>query len=521
VTLHPDGTVPPGMVWVRPAPATQIQPSISLPGFWLDRYEVTNRQFKEFVDAGGYRKPEYWKEPFLKEGRPLSWEQAMLEFHDLTGRSGPANWSLGAYPEGNADFPVAGVSWYEALAYAEFAGKAIPTIYEWRHAAPVEFNSDVVLMSNFSGKALAPVGLYRGMSTFGSYDMAGNAKEWTVNRNGTLRYAMGGAWDEVSYVFSVPDAQDPFLRTISLGFRCVKRQEPAPTTSFAPLELRAPDVRSPKPVDDKTYRVFAGYHQYQPSELESLVEQTDNSFPYWTSETVSFRAAYGNGSERVIAHLFLPKNAAPPYQVVIVFGGSTIMSAKRRENFEYDYPYEFLIRSGRAVMIPAYAGTLDRGPSPLSLPDQEERDRSLKWSWDLSRSVDYLQKRRDIDVTKLGFYGISWGASHAPRLLAVDTRFKAAAFLSGGLLSYQPAEVDSWNFAPRYRVPTLMVNGKQDFIVPYETNQKLLFNALGTPVADKKLMTYEGGHRNPVTRPDLLGEIIGWFDHYLGPVQEK
>jgi hypothetical protein len=66
-----------------------------------------------------------------------------------------------------------------------------------------------------------------------------------------------------------------------------------------------------------------------------------------------------------------------------------------------------------------------------------------------------------------------------------------------------------------------MVNGKQDFFAPYETNQKLLFSTLGTPAADKKLITYEGGHRNPVTRPDLLGEIIGWFDHYLGPVQER
>ena len=120
----------------------------------------------------------------------------MAEFHDLTGRPGPANWSLGAYPEGAADLPVAGVSWYEAMAYAEFAGKAVPTIYEWRRAAPVELNSDVVLMSNFSGKALAPVGAYRGMTEFGTYDMAGNVKEWTVNGTGTLRYAMGGAWDE-------------------------------------------------------------------------------------------------------------------------------------------------------------------------------------------------------------------------------------------------------------------------------------------------------------------------------------
>ena len=140
----------------RARPRQKFNLSVSLPGFWIDRYEVTNSQFQEFVDGGGYRKQEYWKEPFVKDGRRLSWEQAMAVFHDLTGRPGPANWSLGTYPEGTAELPVAGVSWYEAMAYAEFVGKAIPTVYEWRRAAPVEVNADVVLMSNFSGKALAP-----------------------------------------------------------------------------------------------------------------------------------------------------------------------------------------------------------------------------------------------------------------------------------------------------------------------------------------------------------------------------
>src|SRR5215813_6330844 len=93
--------------------------------------------------------------------------------------------------------------------------------------------------------------------------------------------------------------------------------------------------------------------------------------------------------------------------------------------------------------------------------------------------VDYLQTRPDIDSSRLGFYAVSWAACHAPRLLTVDTRFKAATFFSGGLLAYQPAEVDSWNFAPRYRVPTIMLNGKQDFLLPYETNQKPFFDLLG------------------------------------------
>jgi alpha-beta hydrolase superfamily lysophospholipase len=80
------------------------------------------------------------------------------------------------------------------------------------------------------------------------------------------------------------------------------------------------------------------------------------------------------------------------------------------------------------------------------------------------------------------------------------------------------AEVNSWNFAPRVHVPVLMLNGRDDFIFPMETNQKVIFRAFGTKEADKKHVLYDGGHRNLVTRPDLIGEILDWLDKYLGPV---
>lgn len=214
LTLQSENAVPPGMVWVPATAATWTAPPLALPAFWMDRFEVTNRQFKEFVDGGGYRKPEYWKQPFVKDGRVLSRQQAISEFHDLTGRPGPATWQLGAYPEGTGDAPVGGLSWYEASAYAEFAGKSLPTVYEWHRAAGLgpTANSDVLQLSNFGSKSPLPVGALRGMNPFGSFDMAGNVKEWTANAAGDERYILGGAWDEPSYAFSGPDARSPFAR---------------------------------------------------------------------------------------------------------------------------------------------------------------------------------------------------------------------------------------------------------------------------------------------------------------------
>src|SRR5271165_275056 len=59
--------------------------------FWIDRFEVTNREFKKFVDQGGYRNPEFWKQPFRKGNQVLSWENALREFVDATGPPGPGD----------------------------------------------------------------------------------------------------------------------------------------------------------------------------------------------------------------------------------------------------------------------------------------------------------------------------------------------------------------------------------------------------------------------------------------------
>jgi len=103
--------------------------------FLIDRYEVSNRQFQDFVDAGGYEQPEFWEDlEFTHEGETLSWSEAVQRFRDETGSAGPAGWRNGRFPEEEADYPVRGVSWFEAAAYARFAGKRLPTIYHWQWA---------------------------------------------------------------------------------------------------------------------------------------------------------------------------------------------------------------------------------------------------------------------------------------------------------------------------------------------------------------------------------------------------
>ena len=140
------------------------------------------------------------------------------------------------------------------------------------------------------------------------------------------------------------------------------------------------------------------------------------------------------------------------------------------------------------------------------------------WSKDIGRSIDYLETRRDIDRARLAYYGFSLGAVLGPIFTALEPRFKASILLGGGVGGTpQPPDIEPINFAPRVHVPTLMVDGRSDFLAPVETGQKPLFRLIGVPEGDKRHALFDGGHA-PGQLPAVMREILDWFDRYLGPV---
>jgi serine/threonine protein kinase/dienelactone hydrolase len=515
------GAVPPGMVRVTGGPF-QLRglETVVLPDFWLDRHEVTNEEFQKFVEAGGYRERTHWKEPFVRDGRRLSWDEAMTFFLDATGRPGPATWELGTFPAGQGRFPVGGLSWYEAAAYASFAGKSLPTIYHWSRAAGngagSDIFSDILGLSNFGGVGPAAVGSHRGMSPFGNYDMAGNVREWCANETDGRRFILGGGWSDPTYVFLDSDSQPPFDRSPMNGVRAAKFTDPPAPVLGATIATLGRDYSRERPVSDEVFRVYESFYSYEAGDLDAKTESVDESPPFWRTERVSYRAAYED--ERVPALLFLPKNASPPYQAVLFFPSSVALRSGSSERDLGLRFIEFVIRSGRAVLHPIYEGTFERrSKEPIGQPN-ERRDLKIRWVKDVRRSVDYLQSRRDIDPERIAFYGLSLGAIEGPIFLSLEKRLKTGVLLAGGFRAKKAVpEIEPLNFAPRVKAPVLLLGGRQDFMHPYETAQVPMFRMLGTAEKDKRHFVFEGGHV-PTQLTGVIREILDWLDRYLGPV---
>ncbi len=524
IALTAERDVPEGMVSVpagayRP-PLGQMGalPAVDLPEFWIDRFEVTNRQYKRFVDAGGYQKPEYWKHPFTQEGKKLSWNEAMALFRDSTGRAGPSTWEAGAYAGDKDDFPVSGVSWYEAAAYAEFAGKRLPTYYQWHRAASTAAGVYLVPLSNFGGPGPVRVGERPALSPVGAYDMAGNVREWTWTERAGQRYILGGAWSDMAYFFPWAVWQPPWDRSARNGFRCVKDPaEPAP----ALLAALDPPVRDPaklKPVGDETFQLFRGMYARESAPLQAKVEASDDSAPYWRREVVSFET--GLPKQRMRLMLALPKNARPPLQVVVYVPGSNTLSLKSMEAYSVQMAsqLDFLMKSGRAMVFPTMWGTYERQSGMQ--PQQHNRDDITHWVHDLGSTLDYLASRTEFDSGRIAYLGNSMGARLATILLPLEPRIKLGILFDGGLpFTPRAPEADELNFAPRVQVPVLMMNGRYDQFWPVQLAQEPLFRLLGSPDKDKKHVLVDAGHGVLLQRGEVARQVLDWLDRYFGAVK--
>ena len=240
MVLVPAGTFIMGSPRGKGAGDERPQREVHVDALLLDMYEVTNAQFQRFIEAGGYRERRCWS----AEGWAWRIQEKVTE---------PRYWSSGEHNCGPRypRHPVVGVSWYEAEAYARWAGKRLPTEAEWEKAArgtdgrtyPWGNEEPTCDRANYRacGGQTKPVGsCVSGVSPYGAHDMAGNVWEWCADwygadyyghssatnppgpSSGSSRVLRGGGWnnDPIELRCAYRNYGDPVFRYGSIGFRC-------------------------------------------------------------------------------------------------------------------------------------------------------------------------------------------------------------------------------------------------------------------------------------------------------------
>jgi eukaryotic-like serine/threonine-protein kinase len=226
-TPDPAAEAPPGMIYIKGGSFKMgrnlgekydgPEHEVEVGSFYIDKTEVTNEDYKKFVDAAGYIPPRDWKN--------------------------------GSYPAGDALKPVTGVDWTDAAAYAKWAGKRLPTEVEWEYSARGtdgrsypwgnEWQDGAAVSKEMSIDGPRQVGsLTAGASAFGALDMAGNVWEWTADtfspypgykqsiesRLRGLKIIRGGSFksDKRLLTSYLRNMVEPGFRDVALGFRCAK-----------------------------------------------------------------------------------------------------------------------------------------------------------------------------------------------------------------------------------------------------------------------------------------------------------
>lgn len=219
---------------------------VEVEGFFLDRYPVTNEQFLRFVQEGGYEQMNLWDANI--------WP-AVLGFVDTSGLCGPRYWKHGHPTDNKLHHPVVGICWYEAAAYARWAGKRLATDPEWVKAGswPVVAEGAPPQQRRYPwgdalDRSLAHVwgsgeddtcstrSHEKGASVGGVHELVGNVWEWTSTSFGVwdlanlkietatpMRSIRGGAFDtyfDSQCHLHFQSGESPLARKHNIGFRC-------------------------------------------------------------------------------------------------------------------------------------------------------------------------------------------------------------------------------------------------------------------------------------------------------------
>lgn len=227
------GAGPPGMVRIPKGPFLYGDKKARVVidhDYWIDKFPVTNEKYRAFIEVNGYGTEAYWS--------PYGWK-----WKTENNITGPAYWNDPTWNK--EDHPVVGVSYYEAEAYARWAGKRLPTEQEWEKAARGEDGREYPWGEEFDKNKCnggesdidhtTPVTQYpNGVSPYGCFDMAGNVWEWCsswYDESSGLHVVRGGSWNRTPGLLRASDRNRSPPSTgptpwVSVSFRTFRNPVP-------------------------------------------------------------------------------------------------------------------------------------------------------------------------------------------------------------------------------------------------------------------------------------------------------
>jgi eukaryotic-like serine/threonine-protein kinase len=525
--LYRTNEVPAGMIAIEAnhhklaAYSRPVNAAATLAPYFIDKHEVSNREFKEFVDAGGYLEPRFWKDSAVA-----------AQLKDRTGIAAPRDWIGGAIADSKADHPVTGVTWHEASAYCRFRGKTLPTIFQWEEAARGSMETpfgvvfpwgmvegvEIARRANLDGTGTVSTGeMAFGMSPYGAHQMAGNVSEWLLNRYDDGYMTAGGGWTDPAYSFGLYQSRPALYADASLGFRCAATPAAAGDQGNLHFRKRRTDIRY-SASSAAAFQVSRERYRYPEAPLNAQLVSVKETAA-WRREEIAFD---GYAGKRAKAFLYLPRKAAGPFQTIHFLGGASWWMGVPPTYDVEDRAARLapVLQSGRAVFLGILEGFAGREPvggfARLPFNSPEYRDMLREWTIDMQRGVDYLMSRPDIDHRKIAF----WNTSTVEQGIisaAVDGRY-ASLILIGGAVSPQmvqlQADANPLHFAPHIRAPKLVLTGQYDDWKAASSDP--LFRLL---VGPKKQVAFVGGH---VPTNEIAVPLVNAFlDETLGKVQRR
>ena len=475
--------------------------------FGVSKYEVSNSEFKKFIDEGGYDNEDYWDFPIKIDGENYTYKNTIKRFTDKFGRFGPGNWRYGQYPKGEDNFPVTNISWFEARAFAKYKGLKLPNVFQWLHTAGLSgFTADIpeVKLSNYNSNKLNEVNFSNEKKLLPN--IAGNVREWVTNPHGDDKYGiLGGAYMDNSYTYNSFYSLSPFDRSKGNGFRLVKQFSNDYSQDDIEISYDERDFDLEEDVSEEVFEYYKSQFDYKPFPLDVNLVKVNHENKGYVLEKFEMKPPY-KADEKLYGYIAYSEKFKDKLKPVIVFPTAGGLGSINDDGFikyyswlNNDYGYKHLIDEGYAVIMPAYHSTYSRKRTIQTWwPNEsdEYKESIIKIGKDYRRVIDYIESRKDFDFSKLSYTGFSWGSVSSNYLLAIDDRVKSATVFAGGLmLQRSKKEIEPHFYLRRIKIPILHIVGTLDGIFEYEDSFVPWNNLIGTPEKDKKIIILEGiGH---------------------------